>query len=70
MTTTVKVHVNGNYRATVKQTLDDGTKREDIIIDGDQEGGRETSFSLSHPAHSTFEIVEEELTDEMKQHRQ
>jgi hypothetical protein len=58
MTTTVKVHVNGRYRATVKQ--DD---REPVVVDGNYEGSPnpsgEQSFYLAHPAHSTFEITEE-----------
>jgi hypothetical protein len=60
MTTTVKVHVNGHYRATVKQ--DD---REPVIVEGNYEGSPnpsgERSFSLPHPAHATFEITEEYL---------
>lgn len=59
MTTTVKVHVNGNYRATVKQ--DD---REPVTIDGNEQGGTERSFSLSHPANSTFTVTEEQLPEE------
>jgi hypothetical protein len=54
MTTTVKVHVNGNYRATVKQ--DD---REPVTIDH----GEEKSFYLPHPANSTFVVTEEYLGD-------
>lgn len=54
MTTTVKVHVNGKYQATVVQ--DD---RDPVII-GPQE---EKSFNLPHPANSTFVITEEYLGD-------
>lgn len=58
MTTTVKVHVNGRYRATVKQ--DD---REPVVVDGNYEGSPnpsgEKSFWLPHPAKATFEISEE-----------
>lgn len=50
MTTTVKVHVNGAYRATVRQ--DD---REPVTV----EGGEEKSFTLAHPANSTFVVTEE-----------
>jgi hypothetical protein len=57
MTTSVKVHVNGKYRATVKQ---DG--REPVIIEGNYNGGSgEKIFWLSHPAKGTFEISEEEV---------
>lgn len=60
MTTTVKVHVNGRYRATVKQ--DD---REPVTIEGNYNGGSgEESFSLPHPATGTFEITEEYMKDD------
>jgi len=59
MTTTVKVHVNGRYRATVKQ--DD---REPVIIEGNYNGGTgEKAFNLPHPAKSTFEITEEYVAE-------
>lgn len=58
MTTTVKVHVNGRYRATVKQ--DD---LEPVIVEGNYEGSPNPSgekvFYLSHPARSKFDITEE-----------
>ena len=58
MTTTVKIHVNGHYRATVKQ--DD---LEPVTVDGNYEGSPnpsgERSFYLAHPAKSTFAIEEE-----------
>ncbi|WP_287152364.1 hypothetical protein [Mesorhizobium sp.] len=49
MTTTVKVHVNGNFRATVRQ--DD---HEPVEI----HHGEERSFYLPHPASSIFSITE------------
>lgn len=49
MTTTVKVHVNGNYRATVKQT-----DRDPVLVGPNEE----KSFSLPHPAKTTFDIEE------------
>jgi hypothetical protein len=60
MTTTVKVHVNGKYRATVKQ--DD---REPVIVEGNYQGGGsgEQHFNLPHPAKATFEITEEQVAD-------
>ncbi|WP_439392558.1 hypothetical protein ACRQ5Q_24345 [Bradyrhizobium sp. PMVTL-01] len=62
MTTTVKVHVNGRYRATVKQ--DDC---EPVVVEGNYEGSPnptgEKSFHLPHPAHSTLEITEEYIGD-------
>lgn len=54
MTTTVKVHVGGKYRATVQQ--DD---REPVVIEGDNE----KSFYLRHPVNSTFVITEEAADD-------
>lgn len=58
MTTSVKVFVNGRYRATVKQD-----NNEPVIVEGRYEGSPnpsgEGTFNLPHPAHSTFEITEE-----------
>lgn len=58
MTTSVRIHVNGRYRATVKQ--DD---RPAVVVEGNYEGspnkGGEYVFHLPHPAESTFVINEE-----------
>lgn len=62
MTTTVKVHVNGQYRATIKQ--DD---REPIEVEGNYNGGAgEKHFFLAHPANSTFVITEQFVSDDDK----
>lgn len=59
MTTTVKIHVNGKYRATVTQ--DD---REPVIVEGNYNGGTgEKSFYLPHPANGTFVVSEEYVKD-------
>lgn len=59
MTTTVKVHVNGKYRATVKQDA-----LEPVIVEGNYNGGSgEKSFNLPHPAQGTFVISEEQVVD-------
>lgn len=59
MTTTVKVHVNGKYRATVKQ--DD---REPVTVEGNYNGGSgEKSFGLAHPASGTFVVTEEQVAE-------
>lgn len=59
MTTTVKVHVNGKYRATVKQG-----DREPVTVEGNYNGGSgEKSFSLPHPAKATFEITEVQVAE-------
>lgn len=62
MTTTVKIHVNGRYRATVTQ--DD---REPVIVEGNYEGSLnpsgEAAFSLPHPANSTFVVTEEDVPE-------
>lgn len=59
MTTSVKVHVNGKYRATVRQ--DD---RPPVVVEGNYNGGSgEKSFMLPHPATATFQITEEQVKD-------
>ena len=58
MTTTVKVHVNGKYRATVKGWGDP------VTVEGNYNGGSgEKSFYLPHPAKATFDISEEQVAD-------
>ena len=60
MTTTVKVHVNGKYRATVKQSPGGET----TIVEGNYNGGSgERSFYLPHPAKAIFDISEEQVAD-------
>ncbi len=62
MTTTVKVHVNGQYRATVTQ---DG--KDPVTVEGNYNGGSgEKSFYLPHPAEATFHITEEYVADDDK----
>lgn len=65
MTTTVKIHVNGRYRAIVKQTKVDGTVLPDVVIEGAYDRSPnptgEMTFNLGHPATTMFEIVEEYL---------
>ena len=62
MTTTVKVHVNGQYRATVVQD-----KNEPVEVEGNYNGGPgERNFYLAHPANSTFVITEQYVKDEDK----
>jgi hypothetical protein len=64
MTTAVKIHVNGRYRATVKQ--DD---LDPVVVEGNYEGSPnpsgERSFLLrgSHPTKGTFEVTEEYLPE-------
>lgn len=59
MTTTVKIHVNGKYRATVKQD-----EREPVTVEGNYNGGTgEMSFPLPHPASGTFVVTEEPVAD-------
>lgn len=65
MTTTVKVHVNGRYRATVVQVNADGVKANPVVVEGNYEGSLnpsgEYSFHLYHPAVASFEITEEQV---------
>ena len=64
MTTSVKVHVNGRYRATVTQD-----ELEPIVVEGNYEGSSNPSgervFYLrgSHPTKGTFEVIEEYVGD-------
>ncbi len=59
MTTTVKVHVNGKYRATVRQD-----NNEPVEVEGNYNGGSgEKAFFLPHPANSQFIITEEHVAD-------
>jgi hypothetical protein len=59
MTTTVKVHVNGKYRAIVAQDA-----KEPVVIEGNYNGGSgEKSFSLLHPASAVFTITEDAVIE-------
>ncbi len=66
MTTTVKVHVNGRYKADVKVTYANGTVHE-AVVEGNYEGSPnpsgEQSFSC-YPAPVTFVISEKEAVSE------
>lgn len=65
MTTTVKIHVNGRYRATVVQTKADGTVLDPVTVEGAYDGSPNPTgygyFYLSHPAEATFKVTEEYL---------
>lgn len=61
MTTTIKVHVNGSYKTTIKQTNVDGSTVEHTISGAKKGDGDEVSLSLPHPASATFAISEEQL---------
>lgn len=59
MTTIVKVHVNGKYRATVMQD-----NLPSVIVEGNYNGGRgEKFFPLAHPATGTFIITEQPVAE-------
>jgi len=64
MTTSVRVHVNGRYRATVTQ--DDLLS---VVVEGNYDGSPnpsgEQTFWLrgSHPTAGKFEVVEEYVGD-------
>ena len=62
MTTTVKIHINGRYRATVKQ--DD---REPVVVEGNYDGSPNPSgekyFYLPHPTSGTFVVTEEQVPE-------
>lgn len=68
MTTTVKIHVNGRYRASVVQINADGVKADPVVVEGNYEGSPnpsgEHSFHLYHPAIAAFEVTEEYIPEE------
>jgi hypothetical protein len=59
MTTTVKIHVGGKYRAHVAVSHADGTQ-EEHQIDGDGVAGAtgEQAITLRHPADAILKISE------------
>jgi len=60
MTTTVKVYVNGKYRAHVKISHASGDQEEHIVDGNGVEGAAgQMAFNLRHPADATFHISEE-----------
>lgn len=63
MTTTIKIHVNGRYRAIVTQ--DNQAPR---VVEGNYEGSPnpfgDYSFYMPHPASSTFTITEEYVPED------
>ena len=63
MTTTVKIHVNGAYRATVIKINADGVRAMPVVVEGNYKGSPnptgEYTFHLYHPAIASFEISEE-----------
>jgi hypothetical protein len=70
MTTSIKIHVNGRYRATVVQTNADGARGAPVIVDGNYEGSPnpsgEHSFHLYHPAVASFSVTEEAVPEDDK----
>lgn len=67
MTTTVRVHVGGAYRAIVVETTAHHVATH--VVDGDYPGspnpGGDRYFSLPHPAHATYEITETYIQAEL-----
>lgn len=55
MTTTVKVHVNGKYRATCKTTIDGEPQGEPVVV-GPQE---EKALPHQHGKTCVYEVTEE-----------
>jgi hypothetical protein len=66
MTTSVKIHVNGQYRATVTQD-----ELPPVVVEGNYEGSPnpsgEQTFWLrgNHPTAGKFEVVEEYIGDKL-----
>jgi len=62
MTTSVRVHVNGPYRATVVHTRPDGSVDETVVVEGNYGGSPNPSgehyFVLHHGTNNQFTISE------------
>lgn len=64
MTTTVKVHVNGRYRAHVSVSHASGDQEEHKVDGNGVEGATgELSISLRHPADAVIRVSEEPVED-------
>jgi hypothetical protein len=62
MTTTVRIHVGGKYRAHVHVSHAEGTQEEHVVDGTGVEGASgELSISLRHPADAIFKISEEPI---------
>lgn len=72
MTTSVKIHVGGRYRATVVQTNADGVESAPVVVHGDYQGSPNPSgdyaFHCYHPAITSFAISEEAVPNEQPLH--
>lgn len=68
MTTTVTVHVNGRYRATVIQKDASGNAVGTTIVEGNYAGSPNPNgnhqFHLHHPATASFDIAETAVPDD------
>lgn len=63
MTISLKVSVNGNYRATVKHDVD-GDVQPDIVIEGQAgDGPVEKSITFQHGKTNTYSVTEEYMGD-------
>lgn len=58
MTTTVKIHVNGDYVATVKHKVD-GEEQPDTIVTG----GSERTLYFAHGKTNEFTVTEQSKAD-------
>lgn len=62
MTTSIKIHVNGQYRATVTQN-----DNPPVEVEGNYNGGSgERTFSLQHGTKNTFVVDEQYVKDDDK----
>lgn len=60
MTTTIRVHVNGNYRATIKHNVEgEPTPREPVVVSH----GEERTVAFVHGKKNTFEITEAPVSE-------
>lgn len=63
MTVSVKVHVNGNYRATCKSFVDGVEQGEPVVVNH----GEEKTLPHQHGKTNTYEVSEEPVKNEAPQ---
>jgi hypothetical protein len=66
MTISLKVSVNGNYKATIQHTIDGEPQRETVISGVGSRYPVETQISFQHGKKNDYSITEEYLGSDPK----